>query len=111
MPSIAHPWMLALGIAALIIGWLLMRWSGRHDMKGLAVDAAWTAAKSRGKNAMTPEIQAKLDALKADASAVGRTKQVAGMAARHFVAQVAGIAGIVALLAGAALIAAGIWWR
>jgi hypothetical protein len=80
-------------------------------MKGLAVDAAWSAARSRGRQVVTPEIQAKLDALKADASAVGRTKQVAGMAARHFAAQVAGLVGIVALLGGLALIAAGIWWR
>lgn len=111
MPSIAHPWLLATGVLLLAVGWLLFRWSGRHDMKGLAIDAAWTAAKTRGKSAMTPEIQAKIDAFNADASTVGRTKQVAGMAARHFIAQAAGIAGLIGLIGGAGLIAAGLWWR
>lgn len=111
MPTIHHPYLLVAGIIVFVVGWLLFRWSGRHDMKGLAVDAAWTAAKSRGKTAMTPEIQAKLDALKADASAVGRTKQVAGMAARHFVAQVAGIASYIAILAGIGLAAFAFLWK
>jgi hypothetical protein len=111
MPTIHHPYLLASGLIALAIGLLLIRWSGRHDIKGLAIDAAWTAAKSRGKTAMTPEIQARLDALKADASMVGRTRQVAGMAVRHFLSQIAGIASLVAIAAGVGLLAAGIWWK
>ena len=111
MPTLHHPYLLVAGIVGLVVGWLLFRWSGRHDIKGLAFDAAWTAAKSRGKTAMTPEIQAKLDALRADGSTIGRGKQVAGMAARHFVAQVVGIASYVAILGGLGMAAAAFWWN
>lgn len=110
MPTVHHPYLLIAGGIALAIAWMLFKWSGRHDIKGLAVDAAWTAAKTRGRSAMTPEIKVKLDALKADASVAGRTRQVAGMAARHFAAQVAAIAGAIALLAGLGLVAAALWW-
>jgi hypothetical protein len=111
MPAIHHPYLLFTGIAVFLIGFWLFRWSGRHDMKSLAVDAAWKAATSRGKTAMTPEIQAKLDALKADTSTIGRGKQVAGMTVRHFVAQVVGLISYAALLGGLGLMAAGIWWK
>jgi hypothetical protein len=110
VPTIHHPYILAAGVAALVIGWLLTRWAGRHDFKSLAVDAAWTAARTRGKSAMTPEIRAKLDAV-TDGSKLQRGKAAAGMAARHVVAQVANIAGIGAILAGLAGVAAGIWMK
>ncbi len=111
MPTLHHPYLLVAGAIGLVIGWLLFRWSGRHDIKGLAIDAAWTAAKSRGKTAMTPEIQAKLDALKSDGSTIGRGKQVAGMAARHFIAQIVGIASYIAMLGGLGMAAAAFWWN
>ena len=63
MPTIHHPSLLVAGIVVLLIGIALFRWSGRHDMKGLAMAAAWKAATSGGKTAITPEIQAKVDAL------------------------------------------------
>jgi hypothetical protein len=111
MPTIHHPSLLVVGIMVLAIGILLFRWSGRHDMKGLAMAAAWKAATSRGRSAITPEIQAKIDAFNADPSTVGRGKQVAGMTIRHVVAQVVGLASYVAILGGFGLAAAGIWWK
>ena len=110
MPTIHHPSLLVAGIVLLAIGIALFRWSGRHDMKGLAMGAAWKAATSRGKAAMTPEIQAKMDTFNADKSTVGRGKQLAGMTIRHFVAQVVGIVSYLAILAGLGLAAAGGWW-
>jgi hypothetical protein len=111
MPTIHHPSLLVAGVVVLLIGIALNRWSGRHDMKGLAVGAAWKAATSRGKTAITPEIRAKMDAFNSEASTVGRGKQVAGMTIRHFVAQVVGLVSFVAILAGLALAAAGVWWK
>jgi hypothetical protein len=44
-----------------------------------------------------------------EASNVGRAKMVAGHAARHLAAQVASIAGLIALATGALLIALAVW--
>jgi len=111
MPTIHHPALLAAGLVAFMIGVLLFRWAGRHDIKGLAVDAAWAAARSRGKTAMTPEIQEKLDAFKGEGSKLGKGKQVAGLAVRHFVAQAVSLVSYVAMLVGLGLAAAGLWWK
>jgi hypothetical protein len=111
MLPIASPALLVAGLGLLIIGIWLYRWSGRHDMKGLAMDAAWKAAVSRGRSAITPEIQAKLDTFNAETSTVGRTKRVAGMTIRHFVAQVVGLVSYAVILGGLAMAAAGVWWR
>ncbi len=111
MTAIHHPLLFAAGVGIFVIGIMLYRWSARHDLKGLAVDAAWKAASSRGKTAITPELQAKLDAFNADASTVGRTKQVAGLTIRHFLAQVVGLVSYAAILGGLALAGAGAWWR
>jgi xanthosine utilization system XapX-like protein len=111
VPQIANPSLLIAGLIALVIGIWLYRWSARHDMKGLAVDAAWKAATSLGKTAVTPEIKAKLDAFNADQSTIGRTKQVAGLTIRHFIAQAVGLVSYAVILGGLGLAAAGIWWR
>ncbi len=111
MPMIHHPSLLAAGLVAFAIGVLLFRWAGRHDIKGLAFDAAWQAAKTRGKTAMTPEVRQKLDAFQADSSKLGKSKQVAGLAFRHFAAQLVSIVSYVAMIVGLGLGAAGLWWR
>ena len=60
---------------------------------------------------VTPQVQAKLDALKAERSNYGRAKVVGGTVARHFLAQAVGIAGLLAMLAGLVLAGLGVWWR
>lgn len=109
----SHPFMLAGGIILAAVGLMLWRWASRHDLKGMAVDAAWQVAKSRGSLAAASEtdIGRKLQDLQADGSTVGRATKVAGYAARHFAAQVASIAGLVSMLGGAALVALAFWLR
>jgi hypothetical protein len=80
-------------------------------MKGLAIDTAWEVAKNRGRVDVETELGNRLKDLRAEPSNVGRAKMVAGHAARHVAAQVATIAGLVALAGGAILIALGMWWK
>ena len=103
-----HPYLLAAGGLLIVVGLLLMRWASRHDLKGLAIDAAWEVAKNRRLNVDT-ELGNRVQDLRAEGSNVGRAKMVAGHAARHVAAQVASIAGLIALAAGALLIAVAVW--
>lgn len=108
-----HPGLLAGGAVLAMIGVVLWRWAARHDLKGMAVDAAWQLAKGRGNltAAADSDLGRKLQDLQADSSNVGRATKVAGYAARHFAAQVANVAGLVSMLGGAALIALAFWLR
>ncbi len=106
-----HPYLLVAGGVLLVCGLLLLRWASRHDLKGLAIDTAWEVAKNRGRVDVETELGNRLKDLRAESSNVGRAKMVAGHAARHVAAQVATIVGLVALAAGAVLIALGVWWR
>ncbi len=104
-----HPYLLAAGGVLIICGLLLMRWASRYDLKGLAIDAAWEVAKNRRLNVET-ELGNRVKDLRDESSNTGRAKMVAGHAARHVAAQVATVAGLVALAAGALMIALAVWW-
>lgn len=106
MNALSHPYLLAGGVALLVIGGWLWRWASRHDLKGLAVDAAWQMAKARGDLSTETELGNRLKELKADTSHVGRARTAAGHVGRHLAAQVASIASLIALIIGALLIAA-----
>jgi hypothetical protein len=107
--ALAHPYLLGFGAALLLLGSWLWRWSGRHDLKGMAVDAAWQVAKARGDLRARTDLGDKLKDLAAEKSNVGRATKAAGYAVRHAVAQVASVGSLVCLLAGAALVAAAFW--
>lgn len=106
MSALSHPYLLGFGALLLVAGFLLWRWSSRHDLKGLAVDAAWQVAKARGNVGTETELGNRLKDLAADGSNVSRAKKTAGYAVRHVLAQVASIASLLILLGGAGLIAA-----
>lgn len=106
MNALSHPYLLGFGALMLVAGFLLWRWSSRHDLKGMAVDAAWQVAKARGHIGTETELGNRLKDLAADGSNVSRAKKATGYAVRHALAQVASIASLVMLLGGAGLIAA-----
>lgn len=101
-----HPYLFGCGAVLVVLGILLWRWASRHDLKGLAVDAAIQVAWNKGSltSAADTEIARRLKDIHADQSNVGRAKKVAGHAARHVVAQIANIAGLAAFGLGVVLI-------
>jgi hypothetical protein len=102
--------LLGSGAALIVIGFLLLRWASRYDLKGLALDAAWQVAKNRGRLDVETDLGNRLKELQAEESHVERARMVAGHATRHFVAQVANIAALIAFALGALLIGLAWWW-
>ena len=101
-----HPYLVGSGGVLLVIWVLCWRWASRHNLTDLVVDAAVHVAWNKGKlaSAADTEIAKRLQDIKAETSNTQRAKSVAGHAARHFAAQVANMIGLVAMLAGVALI-------
>lgn len=113
MHAIPHPYLLTFGAVVFLIGAWCWRWSSRHaiDLKGAAIGAAWQSARSRKLPAVPEDIKGKFKEIAREPSHVGRAKKAGGIAARHVVAQALGLAGLIGLVGGTALMAAGIFWR
>lgn len=68
MHALSHPYLLGLGVMLLVIGLGLRNWSSRHDLKGIAMDAAWQVAKARGDLKVETDLGNKLKDLASDGS-------------------------------------------
>lgn len=111
MNALSHPYLLGFGALLLVVGFLLWRWSSRHDLKGMAIDAAWQVAKARGDIRTETELGSRLKEFATDGSNISRAKKATGYAVRHALAQIASIASLLMLLGGAGLIAAALFLK
>jgi hypothetical protein len=109
--ALTHPWLLSFGGLALTIGFLCWRWASRHDLKGLATEAAIQVAWNKGDINTETEIGNRIKSLQAETSNVKRAQTVAGYAARHVVSRVVNWFGLGSMAAGLAMIAAAFFWK
>lgn len=107
----SNAWMVIAGAGLLVVGLLLRRWSGRHDLKDAAIDSAWSIALGRRTGDNPTAIEAKLRDIQSQPTWTGKATKTASTAAAHVLAQVTGVAALVLILAGLALGAAGVFWR
>jgi hypothetical protein len=121
MTALSHPFLLAGGVLLLVIGLWLRSWAAKHNLidmaRGAATDAAWQVTKNKGNLAALVDTEAaqKFKGLATEftteKSHTGKAKKAAGYAARQAMATVAGIAGLVSLLAGLVMIGAAFFWK
>ncbi len=107
----SNTWLIVTGAALLLIGVLLRRWSARHDLKGAAIQSAWTLARGKRTADNPTAIEAKLRDIQSQATLTGKATRTAGTAIAHLLAQGAAVAALVLIVAGLALAAAGYLWR
>ncbi len=112
MPHIAHPVWLAAGIGIFLVGLWFWRWSSRNsiDVKGAAFGAAWQGVR-KGKLDVPEDIRSKFNEIAAEQSHSRRAAKAGGTVAKHFIAKVFGLIGLIGILGGLALAAAGIWYK
>ncbi len=111
--AIHNPIVFGIGIAALIAGFMLWRWASRNsvNLKGAALSTAISTARSGKIPSVPDELKGHFDKVAGAGSHTERAKVVGGTVARHFMAKVVGLAGLVGVLAGIAMIAAGVFWK
>jgi hypothetical protein len=112
MPAIAHPTWFAIGCVLFLVGLWFWRWASRNslDLKGAAVGAAWQGVK-QGRLDVPDDLKNRFNDIASETSNTKRAAKAGSMAARHFLAKVFSIVGLVGMLGGLALAAAGIWWK
>lgn len=108
---LAHPYLVGSGVVLIIAGLLLCRWAGQYDLKGLATEAAIQVAWNKGDLNTETELGNRLKALKEEGSNLKRAQTVAGHATRHVLSRFVNMAGMIAIAAGIAMIAATFYWR
>jgi hypothetical protein len=111
--AIHNPTLFGIGLAVLIVGFLLWRWASRNsvNLAGAALSTAVSSARSGKMPTVPDDLKGHLDKVVSAGSNAARAKVVGGTVARHFMAKVVGMAGMVGVLLGLALSAAGIFWK
>ena len=109
------PTLLIIGLVLLVIGYLMLSWASRRNLKDVATGAAlgtvWTLVWKRQRPTVPEEFTSRLDEVRAQDSHLGKAKVVTGYAIKHVVAQLVGLAGLAACALGVLLLALGIFWR
>jgi hypothetical protein len=110
---IHNPILLGVGLAVLVVGFWMWRWAGRNsvNLTGAALSTAVASARSGKMPAVPDDLKGHLDKVVGAKSHTDRAKVVGGTVARHFMAKFVGIAGMIGVLAGLAMAAAGVFWK
>jgi hypothetical protein len=111
--AIHNPILFGIGLAVLVVGFWMWRWAGRNSVNiaGAALSTAVTSARSGKMPSIPADLQGHLDKVVGASSHAERAKVVGGTVARHFMAKAVGMAGMIGVLAGLAMAAAGVFWK
>jgi len=101
--------LITVGLVAIVVAFVLHRRASRHDLKGMAIDAAWAAARKRGMPEGT-ELQKRLQAYGDETSNARRARMAAVDIGKHLGGQVLAIVAWVIALAGFAIAFFGYMW-
>ena len=104
-------WMMIWGAGVALVAILIMWRVSRYDLAGAAMDSAWQVARGKRTADNPTALEEKLSEIAGEASVTGKARRAAGTVIGHFAAKVASLIAMLMLLAGAALIAIGYFWR
>ena len=107
----SKPMIIGLGVAFLCLAVILFRRASRYDLTGLVVDAAWQAAKARGRPATPTELEQRVVAIRDAGSTSEQARMVAGAVGGHFVGKLLQILAWIFAAVGLGLAVFGIYWR
>lgn len=106
-----NEWMMIWGAGVALLAVLIMWRVSRYDLAGAAFDSAWQVASGQRSAENPTALEEKYNEIAREASVTGKARRAAGTVIGHFAAKVANLIAMLMLLAGAALIAAGYFWR
>jgi hypothetical protein len=110
MSFTTHPILLGVGLALIVVGFLMWRIAGRWDLKGQAVESALKSAWHR-RVVVSEDLSDTYRDVRDAPTHMSRAGKVAGHAARHVAAQALSITSLVAFAIGLALTALAVFWK
>ena len=112
---IGSPTLVTIGLILLSIGYLMISWASRCNLRevatGAALGAAWTLLWKRQRPGVPEELTSRVEEVRSQRSHLGKAKVVTGYAIKHFVAHAVGLGGMLAFALGVLLMALGVFWH
>lgn len=106
-----NEWMMVAGGVLALLAIVIFWTTGKHDLKGAALESAWQAARGRRTADNPTALDEKWNAIRNEATVAGKARRTAGTVIGHFIAQVLSVVATFMLLGGIILLGAGYWWR
>lgn len=104
-------WMMVWGGGVALLAVIIIWRVSRYDLAGAAFDSAWHVARGKRTAKNPTALEEKYQEIAREASYSGKARRAAGTVIGHFAAKVANFVAMIMFLIGAALIAAGYFWR
>jgi hypothetical protein len=106
-----NEWAMAVGGVMALLAIVIFWTTSKYDLKGAAMESAWQAARGRRSADNPTALDDKWNAIRNEATVVGKARRTAGTVAGHFIAQVLSVVATFLLLLGIVVAAIGYWWR
>jgi hypothetical protein len=103
-------WLIASGLASILLG-VLIRWkTARYDLKDAAIDSAWTLARGRRTADNPTALENVFNEIRLQPTWTGKAGKAAWTAFGHYVAQILGVVALVLIFGGFGLALLGLLW-
>ena len=100
---------IAAGVSVLI-GLLLLRWAGQNDLVGVVTDSAWQLARGKRRGGQLTDIEERIAGITSAPTAGGKIRRATGSVIGHLLSATASLIGLVLILAGLVMTAAGYFY-
>ena len=104
-------WLIASGLALILVG-VLIRWlTARYDLKDAAIESAWMLARGRRTADNPTALETVFNDVRSQPTWTGKAGKAARTAFGHYAAQILAIVALVLVVAGGGLTLLGLFWR
>lgn len=110
MAFTAHPILFFVGLAFVIVGFLLWRVANRWDLKGHAIESGLRSVWNR-RVVVSDELSERYRDVRDAPTHMSRAGKVTGHAARHFAAQAMSIGAMILIALGIGLAIVAVVWK
>lgn len=100
---------IAAGIS-IFLGFLMRRWAGANDLIGMLKDSMWQLIRGKRRNGQLTDIEERMAEISSAPTTGGKIRRATGSVIGHLLSATVGLIGLVLILTGFVLAAAGYFY-
>lgn len=109
MDFVSNPPLLIAGIVAFVIGLLLDNYASRYDFRGMILGSLFQIVLGRRTKDRPTEVEERINEIGSATTHMGKARKVTSNIIGGFLAPIVGLAALILILGGLALIGAAFW--